>query len=466
MIHYKRFLSKAIILTAVSLSGFSAFSQEDQSAAVKQSADTLNTKIENVKSDLDLLKKLKISGYIQAQWQLADTTGQASAFSGGNFPKNADNRFAIRRGRVKFTYEGTLSRFVVQIDATEKGVALKDAYVNFKDPWLQMFSIQGGVFDRPFGYEISYSSSLRETPERSRVYQTLFPGERDLGAMLTIQPRKESRFNFIRLNAALIAGNGIAPEIDSKKDFVGQLGINRTTRNEKFRYAIGVSYYNGGFFQETPNVYKMTTLEDSIYSGKGFLVDTTDSNKGEYARREYYGLDAQFSLDWMIGLTTLRGEYITGTQPGTSANNISPNNRLLPNPYTVTSSNGTSTTYSGGPVDTYIRNFNGGYVYFIQNILHSRHEIVVKWDYLDPNTKVSGNEITSKVNTRSTKMGVADIKYTTWGFGYNVRLYSNLKLMAYYEIVKNENTSLTTSTANYTKDIKDNVFTLRLQFKF
>jgi hypothetical protein len=449
MIIYKRFITKVLILLAVILSGFSAWSQEDQSAAVKQSADTLNAKIENVKSDLDLLKKLKISGYIQAQWQLADSAGQLSPFSGGSFPKNADNRFMVRRGRIKFAYEGKLSQFVLQIDATEKGVTLKDAYVNFKDPWLQMFTLQAGVFDRPFGFEVHYSSSMRETPERARVSQTLFPQERDLGAMLTLQPRKESRFNFIRLNAALINGNAISTETDSKKDFVGQLGINKTTRNEKFRYAIGVSYYNGGVFQETKKVYNMTTLADGIT--KGFVVDSTDANKGEYAKREYFGADAQFSLDWAIGVTTLRGEYIFGSQPGGSKSNISPAGRVIPDI---------------GVSDTYNRSFNGGYIYFIQNILQSRHEIVVKYDFLDPNTDVKGTDARSSVSynesTIKTGLAGADISYTTWGFGYNVRIASNVKLMAYYELVKNEKTAIT----GYSNDLKDNVFTLRAQFKF
>jgi hypothetical protein len=443
MINYKRFLPKAIILMAVSLSGYSAWSQVADSVAIKQSADTLNAKIENVKSDVDLLKKLKISGYIQAQWQLADTAGQLSPFSGGAFPKNADNRFMVRRGRVKFAYEGKLSQFVLQIDATQNGVTLKDAYANFKDPWLQMFTLQAGVFNRPFGYEIVYSSSMRETPERARVTQTLFPGERDLGAQLTIQPRKESRFNFIRANLALINGNAISSEIDSKKDFVGQLGIANVTKNQKFRYGVGVSYYNGGVFQETKKVYNMATLDDGT---KGFVVDSTDSNKGKYAKREYYGADAQFSLDWVIGVTTLRGEYLWGSQPGGSKSNISPTGRVIPDI---------------GLTDTYNRSFNGGYVYFVQNILNSRHEIVVKYDFFDPNTDVKGKDIKA-----GNKFSGADVAYTTLGFGYNVRLYSNLKLMAYYEVVKNEETALTTSTANYTKDIKDNVFTLRLQFKF
>jgi len=446
---YKRLTSRTIFFIIIFSFVISAYSQEDQSEAIQQSADTLNTKIENVKTDLDLLKKLKISGYIQAQWQLADSAGQLSPFSGGNFPKNSDNRFMVRRGRVKLTYEGTLSKFVVQIDATEKGVVLKDAYVNFMEPWLQMFTIQGGVFDRPFGYEISYSSSMRETPERSRVFQTLFPGERDLGAMLTIRPRKESRFNFIRLNAALLAGNGVAPETDSRKDFSGQLGITKTTRNEKFRYAVGISYYNGGYFQETKNVYNMSTLADGIT--KGFVVDSTESNRGQYAKREYFGVDAQFSLDWFAGVTTLRGEYIFGKQPGTSKLNISPANRIIPDI---------------GLSDTYNRSFNGGYFYFIQNILNSRHEVVVKYDFLDPNTDVKGTDARSSVtyneSTIKTGLGGADVAYTTWGFGYNVRIAVNVKLMAYYEVVKNEETAIT----GFSNDVKDNVFTLRAQFKF
>jgi len=442
IINYKIFLTKAMILLVFSLSGYSVLSQDDQSAAIKQSADTLNAKIENVKTDLDLLKKLKISGYIQAQWQLADTAGQLSPFSGGNFPKYSDNRFMVRRGRLKATYEGKLSQFVLQIDATQNGVVLKDAYVNFKDPWLQMFMLQAGVFDRPFGFEVHYSSSMRETPERARITQTLFPGERDLGAMLTIQPKSGSRFNFIRANLALVNGNAISSEIDSKKDFIGQLGINKTTRNQKFRYAVGVSYYNGGLFQETKKVYNMATLADGT---KGYEVDSTASNKGEYAKREYYGADAQFSLDWFLGVTTLRGEYLWGTQPGTSSSNVSPNGKVLPTP---TGSN---------PSDTYNRKFNGAYVYFIQNLFQSRHEIVVKYDFLDPNTDVKGMDIKS-----GNKFGGADIAYNTWGLGYNVRLYPNLKLMANYEIVKNEKTALTA----YKTDLKDNVFTLRLQFKF
>lgn len=446
---YKGTLLSGLIFLVAFLPAIKGLAQDNSSEMIKQSADTLNNKIENVKSDLELMKKLKITGYIQAQWQLADSMGIKS-FAGGDFPKNSDNRFMVRRGRLKFTYDGKLTQFVVQIDATEKGIALKDAYLNFKDPWLQMFTVQGGVFNRPFGYEIAYSSSNRETPERARMTQTLFPGERDLGAMLTIQPRKESRFNFIRLNAALICGNAIGLEIDKRKDFVGQLGITKTTRNEKFKYAVDVSYYNGGVFQETKKVYDMKTLADGMT--KGFVVDSTESNLGGFAKRQYYGADAQFSLDWKLGMTTLRGEYIFGDQPGSASSNVSPNNRTLPT--------------LPGTVDTYNRPFSGAYVYFVQNILHSRHEIVVKFDYFDPNTDVAGKDLVSTVtsgeNTLKTNFSGADIKYTTWGIGYTVRIAQNVKLMAYYDIVKNEETSL----KGYSHDLKDNVLTIRAQYKF
>ena len=193
----------------------------------------------------------------------------------------------------------------------------------------------------------------------------------------------------------------------------------------------------------------METLADGIT--KGFVVDSTDSNKGKYAKREYFGADAQFSIDWFLGVTTLRGEYIFGSQPGSSKINISPAGRVIPDI---------------GITDTYNRSFNGGYVYFVQNILNSRHEIVVKYDFFDPNTKVKGSDAKSTVsyNESTIKTGLtgADVAYSTWGIGYNVRIAANIKLMAYYEFVKNEKTAIT----GYTKDLKDNVFTLRAQFKF
>ena len=96
-------------------------------------------------------------------------------------------------------------------------MSFKDVYMQIKDPKFTASSIKVGVFDRPFGYEITYSSSRRESPERSTVFTTLFPNERDLGIMLTLQAKKGSAWNILKLDAGLFAGNGIKADIKTEK---------------------------------------------------------------------------------------------------------------------------------------------------------------------------------------------------------------------------------------------------------
>ena len=268
--------------------------------------------------------------------------------------------------------------------------------------------------------------------------------------MITLQPIKGSRFDFIKLNAGLFTGNGINTEFDKKKDFIGHLYFAKANRSETFKYGAGVSYYNGGVFQGTKFVYTPGAVTDVSIAG---LVDSAASNKNRFAKRQYLGIDGQFSLFSSIGFTTIRAEYITGKQPGSKSSNVS-------------LSTGTAPNY-----DTYLRNFSGGYIYFIQGIGQTKNQFVLKYDWYDPNTKVKAGEIISKSGAdKNTGLGAADIKFTTLGFGCNYRFNSQVKFTAYYEIVKNETTALsstgTNGTTNTTKDIKDNVLTLRVQYKF
>jgi hypothetical protein len=434
------------ILTFASVTIFTLNKANAQQSVNDSLISELQVDAENSKSAIELLNRLKITGYIQAQYQLADTAG-INSFSGGNFPKTADNRFAIRRGRIKFTYDYSFSQFVLQLDATEKGVAIKDAYVAIMDPWANFVTLTAGVFDRPFGYEISYSSSNRETPERARAFQSLFPNERDLGAKITLQPKKGTRFDFIKLDGGFFAGNGINPEFDNRKDFIGHLGIAKANVAQTFKLGFGVSYYNGGVFQGTKYIYNPGTLTDG---NKGYIVDSTSSNKNKFANRQYMGADVQASLQSVIGITTVRAEYLTGKQPGSNATNQS------------------LATGTAPATDTYNRNFAAGYIYLIQNIGETKNQLVVKYDWYDPNTKVSGKEITAKNGTVKTFLTASDIRFSTLGLGWNYRFNPQVKLTAYYEIVKNETTGITgaNSTNNYTKDLKDNVLTLRVQYKF
>jgi len=415
--------------------------------ALKEELDHLRGKLDGLdesyietKGTVDALKKIKVSGYIQAQYQTAETAGQAT-FAGGNFPSNVKQRFAVRRGRVKVNYDNDLTQYVLQIDVTQGGVGIKDAYASFREPWLKTFGLTAGVFDRPFGFEISYSSSNRETPERSRIYQTLFPGERDLGAKMEIVPRS-GPLTWLSFKGGFFNGSGpTANDYDSHKDFIGRLGAQVVVPAHGLAIDVGGSAYLGGVRQPGPVVYKNVGI---LSSGvKGFLKDSSAANIGAPADRNYVGVDAQLYYDLpMLGGLTLRGEFITGNQTGTFSSSTSP---------------------SSQPTEIVIRNFNGGYVYYVQNIGLS-NQFVLKYDWYDPNIDADAAEI----GAPGSNFSLGDIKYSTLGIGWIYHWDANIKLMAYYDIVKNEqiNPAATGALASYSRDLKDNVLTLRIQYKF
>jgi hypothetical protein len=401
------------------------------------------TDFELLQSDNVLAKRLKVTGYVQMQYQLADTAG-ISSFAGGNFSTGVDNRMTVRRGRVKFAYEYENAQAVMQFDITEKGLGIKDAYFSYLEPWANTVRLTGGVFDRPFGYEISYSSSSRETPERSRIFQSLFPGERDLGAKLTIQAPKTSPWNILKLDLGLFNGNGVAVETDSYKDFIGHLAVSKTSIDERLKWGLGASYYSGGYAAFSAKSYSM----QDVAGVKSFKPTTIV--KGDKTNRQYIGIDGQLSYDWTPGITQIRAEYLMGTQPGSSSSNVS--------------------LTAAATADVYNRDFSGWYVYLIQNILETPLQAVVKYDVYDPNTAVSANEIgVADTDAATVATSSSDVKYSTLGVGLNYRLTSNLKVMAYYDMVKNETTSNlpdNSTLKDLAHDRKDNVFTLRFQYKF
>ena len=446
----KKFLLTVIF--SVAISGF-LFAQdeqdtttttpEEQIAEVKGSVEGINETVLEMKSVLDALKKIKISGYIQAQFQSAETDGANSVYQGGVFPSTTHNRFMIRRGRIKFNYDNDLTQYVLQLDATERGVSLKDAYVSIKDPWLRTFGFTGGVFDRPFGFEISYSSSMRESPERSRIFQTLFPGERDLGAKLEITPQ-DGFFSFLNFKGGLFTGNGVNPETDNAKDFIGRLGFQFPFYEENLSIDGGVSGYFGQVRIDDTRLVNNAAVITKAYtvnSPTSFSVDSTS----KYWDRNYIGPDLEIYYDLpILGGFSLRGEYIQGKNPGTQNANL---------PYRAL--NG----------DLYMRNFYGYYLSYVQNIGLS-HQFIFKYDVLDPNKDVVGSEIGLPANTRLTS---ADVKYTTIGLGWVYHWDSNVKFVLYYDMITNEKiaqSSTVSSLAPFKEDLKDDVVTFRMQYRF
>ncbi len=210
-------------------------------------------------------------------------------------------------------------------------MTLKDGYVELTEPWTSWkHTLTAGQFNWPFGFEIMYSSSKREAPERSRVVRTLFPGERDRGVMLSGLGLGDR----LSYRVAIVNGTGTSQSFDAnkRKDLVGRLG------------------YSFGAFDVGASLYRGSDLVATSTNGRGIEFD-----------KERQGIDFQWATP-IQGLG-IRGEYITGKQAPAS---------------------GTTRTVS--------QDVEGWYFYAIQNI-GTKHQIVVRADDYDPDTDINGNAV-------------------------------------------------------------------------
>jgi hypothetical protein len=286
--------------------------------------ESMNAALTETRNTVEVLNRLKMSGYILAQY--VNDESSVNEVSGAATTRNKD-QFSVREARVKFTYQlSPTSRFVLQPEVASSGVSLKDGYIEFSEPWTSWHhTLTAGQFNWPFGFEIAYSSSMRELPERSRVIRTLFPSERDRGVQLSGSGFMD-RFKY---EAGFVNGTGTVQTFDfnKRKDFVGHV-----------RYSLGP-----------------LDLGASLYRGDE-LVQTSTNAKGVEFSKDRTGVDFQ----WVTPIQGLglRGEYVRGTQP--------------PAP-------GTTRTTSADVA--------GWYLYAIQSI-GTHHQVAVRVDAYDPNTDV------------------------------------------------------------------------------
>ncbi len=500
----KRFLLLPLVLLPLGLvnaqtpdSTQNAKPVDEEFTKLKGTVEGLNESYTDTKNTVDKLSKLKVGGYIQAQWQHADSNGISSA-AGGNFPGSSNQRLQIRRGRLKTSYDAGTSQYVLEFEVLPSGVSMKDAEIILNEPWLKTFSLTAGLMDRPFGFEIPYSSSAHEAPERTRVYQTVFPGEKDLGVKLEMNPGDDMGFlKYFNLKGGLYTGTagGSTPtnpvsltstklvvkdslgkaikdtvtanipngktaaasngdEVDSTMDFIGRIGFKAPFQELGLAIDGGYSVYLGQSMSGNDTVYQL--------SGTNSLATT--GNKNKKFDRQVFGADLQayYDLPYVGGLS-IRGEYLMGTMPGTiaSSKNYGSSGAAVgndfPKSYMV------------------MRNFSGWYVSWIQN-LGSKFQTVVKYDVYDPNSDVKGSAVGLAANGA---LNEQDLQYQTLGMGLIYYWDANVKITAYYDMVTNEKTNSATpdfldaptnkkpnSLALYKKDLSDNVFTLRLQVKF
>ncbi len=481
---------------------------QNQLDTVKQKVSTINDKVAGVEerlataeSDLAKLTKIKLSGYIQAQW----VNYEASSVYPNNY-------FMVRRARIKFTYEpldGIV--FVLQPDFQPGNITIKDAYVQANDPWLKMFSLWVGKFNRP-NYEVEYSSSNREVAERSRVIRAIYPDERAIGAKLEIHPPKLP----LKFQLAVFNGNdGIATvnadgtttilqntDYDNYKDLMARLTYTFKLGNFG-GLTIGAHGYYGAIKANSVNVLN-----------SDYTYNKTLDNVGKSVPKQWWGAEAQLSMDILGGLI-IKGEYIRGinSSPGATFTGSAVASSTLLKSDTLWLTTTTTKTSTSNPAIS--KSFSGWYVYLIKNI-GKRNQVSVRYDWYNPNTKLSADQIgtakydgskttndpnpvktfagtdptiatvtkTNNVTTSKLTSGTSDIPYGTWTLAYSYYFTDNIKFMIDYDIVLNKKVGVVdpktnagnvtssytvnnvTSTYDYSNLIHQNVLTLRLQVKF
>jgi len=407
-----------------------------------QNIESLETRVDSLENDLisldKVLKQMKafrVAGVLQGQYQHGQPDASLGIGDSNESPDKNFSRFGLRRTRLVFGYDEGLGFASVQLDATESGVSTRNLLFGLRDPWTHRNDFTAGIFIMPFGHEVSIQNPFLESPERSTMLSYLFPGDRDLGGMFTLQAPKNHTLDFLTLNLAVIAGNGINRETDNRQNFVARLKAKKAI-GTNISWIAGASYYSGVVYNPTDHFYEL--------NGTSFNK-VENSKTGTYMKREYFGFNAEFAFKSALGKTTLRGETIFGTQPGIASSSRSPNYSRRPENIDANA--------------LYKRPFIGYSFFFIQSIANSPLSVVIKYDKYDPNTKLNGNQI----GTEDSRTSATDLSENVLGLGLSYDLTKQVRLLGYYDIVSNEKSSLVT---RYTNDRKDNVLTLRMQYLF
>jgi hypothetical protein len=423
---------------------------------VNEKVNGLTERLATAESDLSKLTKIKVSGYIQAQYQ--------------NFESLAvqpTNYFSLRRVRVKFTYEAADGvKFVLTPDFAPGNLSIKDAYVVLNDRWTKAFSIWAGKFNRP-NYEVQYSSSQREVAERSMVIRTLYPGERAIGAKLEYNPvNVPLHLQLAVLNGAdgIAINNASGTNLNSNenKDYDNSKDLMvRATYNLKFGNFGALDFGAHGYFGSLKSNALKTLSSD--YS------TIKDAQIGDAIKRNWVGGEFQFFAD-VLGGMSIKGEYIAGKNASIG--------------YSPVAATGTTAAIPG--VANFQNNFSGYYLYFIKN-LGKKNQFAFRYDYYDPNTDITGKDVkvvkftSADATLASRTSGKSDLATSTFSIALHHYFDDNLRISLNYDIVQNEKVGSAGLLAedytkvdgtkvvkglDYSKVINQNLLTLRIQAKF
>lgn len=382
---------------------------------------------------------VRLSAYAQAQLEFhQDSEDQLLAGQ----PLN-QNRFLLRRGRVKLESKHRYAELLLELDGNtlkgpsfsmhraEVSVVYRGADAPNDKPAL--VALTGGILVPSFGRELQESPKERPFMERSLASRAFFPSEPDLGLRLS------GTLGVFNYGVAVVNGEPAGQpagfplrDPNAAKDIIGRLGVAAEV-SSVIKAAGGVSLLNGtGTFRGTDGSKAVLAWNDFNEDGQINSSELTATPGSAPSRSSNFsrwavGADADVALKTALGNTRLQAEV-------TVANNLD-RGLFISDPITTGHDE---------------RNF-GYYVALLQDI--TKYGLLgVRYDYYDPRADLFGNKNGKLVPFQSSVKTISPL--------LGARLPDGIKLFAEWDLVRDH---LATDARGVPADRKNNVVTVRLQ---
>ncbi len=271
-------------------------------------------------SFLDALRGIVVTSYVQSQYESHDDS-EDQLRQGGILLNQ--NRFLVRRGRLKLEREWEWSSVMLELDGnTTRGPAFTLHHAEASLLWrgdkpapaAPLVRLTLGLFDVPFGYELVESPRARFFMERSLASRDFFPAEPDLGVRIS------GDIGWFRYALAAVNGepNGVVngfplQDPNQAKDLVARFGANVET--DELQISGDVSVLNGTGFVKGTDATKNTIVWNDSMPADGSLrtselsgIPAMAATPSRNFRRWAVGADAKVRIRWPFGWTQLYGE--------------------------------------------------------------------------------------------------------------------------------------------------------------
>jgi hypothetical protein len=268
--------------------------------------------------------------YVQAQYEQHQSSEDQVSQDGTYL--NQD-RFLVRRGRLRFDAAWEHVELSAEVDAnTVSGPAFGPRRVNASIVWegypwdgkllprgpreghVPLARLTAGLTGIPFGFELADSPRDRVFLERSSASQAFFPGEQDVGMVLT-GGAGFFRYSIAEMNGDPISDTASVPVGDPThaKDVLARFGADARP-NDRLWVAGGISaLYGTGFHAGTPatkaNVEWIDTNQNgTIDPGELVGVPATAATPSQTFPRWGIGADLEVRFRTKLGWSMLYGE--------------------------------------------------------------------------------------------------------------------------------------------------------------